>query len=259
MARMTAPAQPLAGRVVWVTGAGRGLGRAIATGLVANGATVVATARNADSLDALAAEHTSGRVVTAPGSVADPADIARIVTAFPKTAEGHPQVHGLVNCAGISPVFVRSEQLDSHTFAEILEVNTLGTFICAQAAARLMLEQPGGGSIVNISSVHARAGSARMAAYAASKGAVEALTATLAVEWAKRGIRVNTVAPGYYPTDLSHGLLESHWREGILGKIPMGRTGDPSELVGVTSFLLSDAASYVTGTTVAVDGGWLAQ
>ena len=121
-----------------------------------------------------------------------------------------------------------------------------------------MLDLPGGGSIVNVSSVHARVGYPRIAAYGASKGAVEALTATLAVEWSQRGVRVNTVAPGYFPTELSAGLLESRWGEDILRRIPMARTGRPGELAGAVSFLLSDASSYVTGATLAVDGGWQA-
>lgn len=255
---MSAPLRPLAGKVVWVTGAGKGLGRAIATGLLADGATIVATARTPETLESLAAEHPVGTVITAPGSVADETDIARIVNTFPESNDGRRQVHGLVNCAGISPAFVRSEQLDAETFSTILATNTLGTFLCTRAAAQIMLDQPHGGSIVNVSSIHARAGYPRIAAYAASKGAVEALAATLAVEWSQRGVRVNTVAPGYFPTELSHGLLESRWGEDILRRIPMARTGRPQELAGAVSFLLSDASSYVTGATLAVDGGWQA-
>jgi NAD(P)-dependent dehydrogenase (short-subunit alcohol dehydrogenase family) len=255
---VSAPRLPLAGKVVWVTGAGKGLGRAIAAGLVADGATVVATARTVETLETLAAEHPAGAVMAAPGSVTDEADIARIVESFPKADDGRPSVHGLVNCAGISPVFVRSEQLDAETFGNVLATNTVGTFQCTRAAAQLMLETPDGGSIVNVSSIHARAGYPRIAAYAASKGAVEALTATLAVEWSQRGVRVNAVAPGYFPTDLSQGLLESRWGDDIVHRIPMARTGRPHELAGAVSFLLSDASSYVTGATLAVDGGWQA-
>jgi NAD(P)-dependent dehydrogenase (short-subunit alcohol dehydrogenase family) len=255
---MSAPVLPLGGKVIWVTGAGKGLGRAIASGLVADGATVVATARTRETLETLVAEHRPGTVIAAPGSVADEADIARIVNSFPKSGDGRPHVPGLVNCAGISPVFVRSEGLDAETFREVLATNTLGTFLCSRTAAQLMLDRPDGGSIVNISSVHARVGYPRIAAYAASKGAVEALTATLAVEWSQRGVRVNTLAPGYFPTELSQGLLESRWGEDILRRIPMARTGRPNELGGAVSFLLSDASSYVTGATLAVDGGWQA-
>jgi NAD(P)-dependent dehydrogenase (short-subunit alcohol dehydrogenase family) len=255
---MSVLAGPLAGKVVWVTGAGKGLGRAITGGLFADGATVVATARTLETLESLVADHPAGAVVAAPGSVADEADIARIVQAFPKFDDERRQLDGLVNCAGISPAFVRSENLDAETFRTILATNTVGTFLCARAAARIMLDQSRGGSIVNVGSVHARVGYPRIAAYAASKGAIEALTATLAVEWSQRGVRVNTVAPGYFPTELSRGLLESHWGEDILARIPMARTGRPGELTGAVSFLLSDASSYVTGATLTVDGGWRA-
>jgi NAD(P)-dependent dehydrogenase (short-subunit alcohol dehydrogenase family) len=256
----------LDGKVVWVTGAGKGLGRAIASRLVQDGATVVATSRSAADLTSLAAEHPDGRVVPAPGSVADEADVERIVTGITDITEStvsgstnatRARLDGLVNCAGISPSFVRSENLDLDTFEKVLRTNTMGTFSCARAAGRVMLAQ-GSGSIVNISSIHARVGFARIAAYAASKGAIDALTATLAVEWADRGVRVNGVAPGYYRTDLSGGLLDSSWGAEITRRIPMGRTGEPAELGGAVSFLLSDASSYMTGTTMNIDGGWQA-
>lgn len=253
---MTNRELPLSGKRIWVTGAGKGLGRAIASGLIDNGATVIATARSKESLQALANDHAPGRVIVAPGSIADEGDVSAIVDSL-AMVDG-ATVDGLVNCAGISPSFARSEDLDLDTFRRILETNTLGTFLCARAAGRLMLAQPGGGSIVNVSSVHARVGYARIAAYAASKGAVDALTATLAVEWADRGVRVNTLAPGYFDTDLSHGLLESKWGDDIKRRTPMGRTGDASELAGAVTFLMSDASTYMTGSTMTIDGGWTA-
>lgn len=246
----------LRGKVVWVTGAGKGLGRAIAAGLIKRGATVVATSRTHQTLATLVSEHPPGSVIAAPGSVVDEDDIASVITSLPRTDDGRARLHGLVNCAGISPAFVRSERLDADTFARILTTNTVGSFLCARAAAEVMLDQPGGGSIVNVSSVHAKTGYPRIAAYAASKGAVESLTATLAVEWAQRGLRVNTLSPGYFRTDLSRGLLDSRWGQDVLQRIPMGRTGEPAELVGAAAYLLSDESSYVTGTTLVVDGGW---
>lgn len=247
----------LAGKVVWVTGAGKGLGRAIVDSLVSEGAAVVATSRSRDDLESLQSAHPGQTIILAPGSVTDPGDIQRILSdAVPAAGDGSLQ--GLVNCAGISPSFVRSEHLDAETFQSVMSTNVLGTFLCAQAAGARMLGQSEGGSIVNVSSVHSRVGYARIAAYAASKGAVEALSKTLAVEWADRGVRVNTVAPGYFPTDLSQGLLDSKWGEDVLRRIPMARTGRPEELGRAVAFLLSDAASYVTGTTIDIDGGWLA-
>jgi NAD(P)-dependent dehydrogenase (short-subunit alcohol dehydrogenase family) len=188
---------------------------------------------------------------------ADLRDLASLPALVERVEENGP-LDGLVNCAGISPRFTRSEELDVEAFREIIETNTIGSFICARAAGRIMLGQREPGSIVNVSSVHARVGYPRIAAYAASKGAIDALTTTLAVEWADRGVRVNTLAPGYFETDLSRGLLQSSWGEDIRRRTPMGRTGEPRELTGAATFLLSDASSYVTGTTLSVDGGWQA-
>jgi NAD(P)-dependent dehydrogenase (short-subunit alcohol dehydrogenase family) len=246
----------LNGKVIWVTGAGKGLGRAIAVAALTEGATVVATSRSTDDLLSLQAGHPAGRVIVAPGSVADEADVDRIVSDLSNGETG--TLHGLVNCAGISPSFVRSENLDVTTFQQVIATNTVGAFICARAAARIMLDQPGGGSIVNVSSVHAAVGYPRIAAYAASKGAIAALTTTLAVEWADRGVRVNTIAPGYFRTDMSRGLLDSTWRQDLIARIPMGRTGRPEELGRAATYLLSDDSSYVTGTTISIDGGWQA-
>ena len=246
----------LDGKVIWVTGAGKGLGRAIATAVLNAGATLVATSRSAADLVTLRDEHGADRVVVAPASVVDEDAIERLVADLPEANGG--RLHGLVNCAGISPSFVRSERLDVATLQQILSTNTIGTFICARAAARVMLGQAGGGSIVNVSSVHGRVGYPRLAAYAASKGAIAALTTSLAVEWADRGVRVNTIAPGYFRTELSAGLLDSHWGQDIVRRTPMGRTGRPDELGRAATYLLSDGASYVTGTTISIDGGWQA-
>lgn len=246
----------LDGQVVWVTGAGKGLGRAVAKAALGQGATVIATSRTVEDLLQLQSEHEPGQVVVAPGSVTDDGDVEHIVDLI--TGRPSRSLDGLVNCAGISPVFARSEHLDVQVFHDVLATNIVGTFLCARAAARVMFEQEHGGSIVNVSSVHARVGYARLAAYAASKGGVAALSSTLAVEWADRGVRVNTLAPGYFPTDLSNGLLQSSWGEDIVRRIPMGRTGRPEELGLAATFLLSDASSYMTGATVSVDGGWQA-
>jgi NAD(P)-dependent dehydrogenase (short-subunit alcohol dehydrogenase family) len=244
----------LKGRVAWVTGAGKGLGRAIATALAEAGATVAVTARSAGDLADLVGELGELDVRPYPGSVSDPATVRAVARAVHADLGS---LDGLVNCAGVSPSFARSEQLDEEVWRTVLDVNLTGTFLCCREAGALMLEQ-GSGSIVNVSSVHGTSGFPRIAAYAASKGGVEALTRTLAVEWAERGVRVNTVAPGYFTTDLSRPLLESRWNERVVGNIPLGRTGHPRELTGAVTFLLSEASTYVTGSTLAVDGGWTA-
>lgn len=239
----------LTGRTAWVTGAGKGLGRAMALALGAAGATVAVTSRTRADLESLAAELGEDSVVL-PGSVADPGFAEACVAELGR-------VDVLVNCAGISPTFKRSEAVSDEEWQQVLRVNLDGTWFCSRAAGRRMLEQ-GGGSIVNVSSVHGTTGFDRIAAYAASKGGVEALTRVLAVEWANRGVRVNALAPGYFATDLSDGLMQSRWGDVIRGAIPQGRIGEAGELGGAVVFLASDASSYVTGTTLYVDGGWTA-
>ncbi|MHB1592924.1 MAG: SDR family NAD(P)-dependent oxidoreductase [Streptosporangiaceae bacterium] len=246
----------LDGRVAWVTGAGRGLGRAVAQGLAAAGAEVVLTSRTETDLDETLAkiEAESGRGLVLPADVTDPEQVACVADQA-RARLGRLDI--LVNNAGISPVLVRSEALALEDWKRILDVNLTGAFICSQAAGRQMLAA-GGGSIINVSSVHGRVGSPRLAAYAASKGGLELLTRTLAVEWADRNVRVNAVAPGYFETEMTQGIRASTRSESLVQRIPLGRFGMPQQVVGAVLFLASDMSSYVTGTTVSVDGGWTA-
>ncbi|MEU0470836.1 SDR family oxidoreductase [Amycolatopsis sp. NPDC006131] len=239
----------LTGKTAWVTGAGKGLGRTMSLALAAAGARLAVTSRTEQDLRTLA-DETGPDTMVLPGSVDDPGFADECVDRIGR-------VDVLVNCAGISPVFTRSESLGDEDWHRVLRVNLDGTYLCCRAAGRRMLAQ-GAGSIVNVSSVHATTGFPRIAAYAASKGGVEALSRVLAVEWADRGVRVNTLAPGYFATDLSEGLVNSHWGEVIVNAVPQGRIGDASELAGAAVFLASDASSYVTGSTLRVDGGWTA-
>lgn len=244
-------------RTVWVTGAGKGLGRAIAVALSQAGATVAVTARTATDLERLESELAThgGKVLVVPGSVADSAAVRDMVERITGWAG---RLDAVVNCAGISPHFTRSEKVTDQDWQQVIDVNLQGTFYCCREAGKVMLAQRSG-SIVNVSSVHARTGFERIAAYAASKGGVEALTRALAVEWADRGVRVNSLAPGYFQTDLSSGLLDSRWGERIVRDTPLGRVGDADELGGAAVFLASDASRFVTGTTLTVDGGWTAR
>ncbi len=250
-----APLRP--DRVAVVTGAGRGLGRAIAMGLAAEKTTVVLIARSPDEL-----ARTAGDVRTAGGIahvvVADVREAAAVEAAVRAALELRGHIDVLVNAAGTSPFYKRSEHLEASEWDLVLETNLRGTFLFCRAVGSHMLARRQG-CIVNISSVlGAATGLGRLAAYTASKAGVEGLTKALAVEWADRGVRVNAIAPAFFRTQLTEGLLATDRAKGLLARTPLGRFGEPAEVVPAVLFLASEAASYVTGSTVFVDGGWQA-
>jgi len=245
------------GRRVWVTGASRGLGRAIALGFAASGADVALTARSAEGLQSVAreAEELGAKTLALPASVSDPEAVSGVLAEIDRSWGG---LDVLVNCAGVSPMFKKAELVEDDEWRLVLDVNVTGSFLCAREAGKVMLGA-GAGAIVNVSSIHGQVGAERMAAYSASKGAVDALTRTLALEWASRGVRVNTISPGYFETDMTEALRgHQKWRRHLLDRIPMGRFGVPEELVSAALFLASDASGFMTGSNVVVDGGWTA-
>ncbi len=247
----------LTGSRVWVTGASRGLGRAMALGFAAAGAEVALTARSADAVKEVAVEIEAmgGTPLVLVGSVSDSDAVSRSATTIREEWGG---LDVLVNCAGISPTFKRAELLEDEEWRHVLDINVTGTFLCAREAGKLMLDS-GGGAVVNISSIHGQVGMERMLAYSASKGAVDSITRTLALEWAERGVRVNTISPGYFETDMTEALRgHQKWRGHLLSKIPMGRFGVPEEIVSAALFLASDASGFMTGSNMVVDGGWTA-
>ncbi len=247
----------LEGRVSIVTGASRGIGRAIALGSAEAGSDVVLASRTLAALEEVAASARAGgrRALAVQADVSRQEDVARLVERAMAEFGG---VDVLVNAAGVSPYLVRAEEMTKAQWDEVLATNLTGAFLCCQAAGRVMIQQKRG-SIVNVTSILAEVANPRLAAYAAAKAGVLALTRTLAVEWAKHGVRVNALAPGWVETDMTKGMRESQAiRENLLSKIPMGRFATPEEMVGAALFLASDSSSYMTGQAIYVDGGMLA-
>ncbi len=256
----SAPLDPLAsfrldGQVAVVTGASAGLGARFARVLDAAGARVVVTARRADRLDELAADLTDPVVL--PGDITDPAWRASLIATVTERAG---RIDVLVNNAGRSePMRAFDESVDH--FRDTLELNLVAPFAIAQAAAAAMAAQEIEGSIVNVSSIYALVGIGRIpeAGYSASKGGLTSLTRELASQWSRRNIRVNALAPGWFPSEMTTEMFtDARLADWITEKTPLRRPGRPEELDGALLFLASGASSYITGQTLAVDGGWTA-
>jgi NAD(P)-dependent dehydrogenase (short-subunit alcohol dehydrogenase family) len=245
----------LEGKVAVVTGGTSGIGRALSLGLAEAGADVVATARRQQQVDETAAEiEKRGRkTLRAASDVGDRATLEKLCDSV---LGRFGKVDILVNCAGI---IKRTPTLDlpEADWTNILNTNLTGTLRACQVFGRKMLER-GYGRIVNIASLNSFVALSEVAAYAASKAGVASLTRSLAVEWSKKGVTVNAVAPGVFRTDLNAQLLDSTPRgQELLMRTPMGRFGKTEELVGAVLYLASDSASFVTGQILVVDGGFL--
>jgi NAD(P)-dependent dehydrogenase (short-subunit alcohol dehydrogenase family) len=241
----------LKGMKILVTGASSGIGAHIVRFLAGQGARVVAAARRAEALEVLAAE--CGDAVSALSlDVRDPGTVPEAVAEAARRMGG---LDGLFNNAGTA-WGGRAIQMPEEDWSRVIDVNLNGVFRVAQAAARIM-SQAGGGAIVNTASVLGFGTGSGVAAYSASKAAVTHLTRSLALEWARQGIRVNAIAPGYFPTEMTTDWLESEKGGDMIAVVPMRRAGELRELEGPIELLLGPKGSYITGTTLVVDGGHL--
>jgi len=242
----------LDGRVALVTGGSRGIGAAICTELAAAGATVAVNyVRNAEAAERVCSEIAAagGTAHAVPGDVSS-SEGARALVAGVEESIGPIDI--LVNNAGITRDNLIMK-LSAEDWQEVIDTNLAGAFFTCQALSRPMLKRRSG-SIVNVSSVVGVHGNAGQTNYAASKAGLLGLTKALAKELGGRGIRVNAIAPGYITTEITAGLPDGA-REAILAGTPLGRLGEPSDVARAVRFLVSDAASFITGDVLAVDGG----
>jgi NAD(P)-dependent dehydrogenase (short-subunit alcohol dehydrogenase family) len=244
----------LDGKVALVTGGSKGIGRAIALRFAGAGADIALAARGQQELEGTAeeVENLGRRALSVPTDVSDLKQVTALVE---KTAKDLGTIDILVNNAGAAPFRAPVERIQEEGFEKYFKVSFISAFYCTKAAAPILLNG-GDGSVINIASVAGFTASPGLAYYASAKAALISFTRTVAHEWAQLGVRVNAVAPGWIETDMNEALREDQgWYEGVRQTIPMGRWGRAEEVAEVALFLASDAASYITGSVIVVDGG----
>lgn len=240
------------GKVAIVTGASRGIGRGIALALAEAGATVICASRDLAKLEAVVAEITAagGKAHTHVTDVSSRESIESLIST---TVTAHGRIDALVNNAGITRdnLLLRMKAAE---WDDVIATNLTSAFISTQAVLKPMLKQRAG-SIINIGSVVGLTGNAGQANYAAAKAGLIGFSKSVAREVASRGIRVNVITPGFIETDMTNAMPEAA-KTALLGSIPLGRTGSPSDIAALVVYLSSDASAYVTGQTISVDGGF---
>ncbi|MGD9511103.1 MAG: SDR family NAD(P)-dependent oxidoreductase [Geminicoccaceae bacterium] len=249
------PTFGLEGRKALVTGASRGIGEALAIGLARFGADVAVAARDVSRLERCAEAIAAAGRRAVPIAL-DAASVATVRAGVARATDALGGLDILINNAGVEQV-CPSLEVEEALWDRILDTNLKGAFFAAQAAARLMRES--GGTIVNVCSLTSAVGVPTAVPYGSSKSGLLGMTRALATEWAPLGIRVNAIGPGYFRTELTETFYrDESWARSMLAKIPAVRFGDLRDLVGATVFLCSDAARYITGQIIYIDGGYLA-
>ncbi|MCL2368049.1 MAG: glucose 1-dehydrogenase [Oscillospiraceae bacterium] len=245
----------LTGNTAIVTGATKGIGRAMADGLAKEGANIVVVSRTASDCEAVAAEIQSTYGVETLALPTDVTDLAKIEEMVQQTLHRFSRIDILINNAGAA-LTKHALDLTEEDWDWVIDIDLKSVFFCSQAVAKAMIPG-GGGKIVNIASALAFVGEKRALPYCVSKGGVLQMTRVLALEWARYNIRVNALCPGYVETDMTRDeITDEATRKVILSRFAIRRYGEASEMAGAAVFLSSDDSSYMTGQSIVIDGGW---